>query len=374
MSAPDDTVIAYLKTAGLYSTFAAAAGVAKDAGVADVHVPTSGGKPKPVVGAAKTPEEEAAEAAAVTKSEDIAKRIAEVDVVFAKGEANLYVSRPLTPGSAQRLHEWAEAQGIQNVVPAELMHVTQVHSTAEVDTSNFKPLQTLIDIGDNRWLSTLGKDGKAVVMMFSSPEMSERFREAAKCGASWDFPSYMPHVTLSYDAGGVANAEASWGMMEAPTGPLQLGPEEFKQSNSTWVDDNGLAKSMPITVSKSDPDLRMIWGWASVSTLDGKVIVDKQGDVIPINELEKAAYDFTLYSRQHGDMHAKIGTGSMIESMVFTPEKAALGLVAKNAKGEQMTGWWVGFRVDDAHTWAEAKAGRLPEFSIGGRATPTQVA
>lgn len=362
----DQAVIDYLKANGLFDTFASAAGVSKstpDAG--DVHKPSASSKPKPAPTAGAKPEEDANAAAdAVDK-----RAIAAGDIVFAKADANLYVARWLTPESAQRLHEWAEAQGFKNVIPSELMHVTVVHSSTPV--TGMTPAQDSQLVGPGRWLSTLGKDGKALVMMFSSPDLQERFKQFKAAGATWDFPSYMPHITLSYDAGD--DAGAVWSMVEAPTFDLLLGPETFQDSNSNWVDDNGLVDKsfdLPFTVTKAEPDRQMLFGWASVSSVNGVEIIDKQGDIVPIEELEKAAYDFTLYSRQHGDMHERVGTGRLVESMVFTPEKAAVGLVAKNQNGEQMFGWWVAFKVDDPDVWAMAKAGKLPEFSIGGKATP----
>lgn len=416
VSDADRQLITYLKAGGLYDHLAAAAGVAKstpievgadimrranavqkDATVADVHVASDID-----ISTIKTdePEDDVLKALTISghkmremfqRTDDaiedsvqkllaqqtILKRIDDVDVVFSKGDANLFVSRPLTAGSAQRLHEWALAQGIKNVVPPELMHVTQVHSKAPVDTTKFTPQQTLVEVPtDMRWLSQLGKDN-ALVLFFSSAELQQRFKEAEAAGATWDFKSFMPHITLSYDTDAV-DAHL-YGMDPPPDFPLQLGPEEFKASNDNWVQENKLAKvddggfEFVIDIKKAAPDQQMIFGWASVSSINGQDIIDKQGDIVPVEELEKAAYDFTLYSRTHGEMHENIGTGRMIESMVFTPEKAALGVVAKNEKGEPMMGWWVGFKVENPQTWADARSGRLPEFSIGGRATPHSV-
>jgi hypothetical protein len=126
-----------------------------------------------------------------------------------------------------------------------------------------------------------------------------------------------------------------------------------------------------IHIAKVDPDQRLIFGWASVSQIDGEDVIDKQGDVIPIEELEKAAYEFMLRFRQHGDMHSDVGTGYAVESMVFTPEKAALGMVAK-VEGQQIYGWFVGFKIESDQVWKDIKGGIRPEFSIGGRASSTE--
>ena len=396
--AETDPVIAYLKKNGLYDTFKVAAGVAKDATVGDVHQTTALGneddpKKKPP---AKVPVAQNAPPKPATPALDgdapaggnasLAKRYREADdAPFFKGQANLYVNRPLTPASAQRLHDWAVVQGIPNVVPADLMHATQVHSTAEVDTDKFKPLSTLIDVGATRWLSQLGK-GNALVMFFDSPDMQQRFAEAVAAGASWDFPMFMTHITLSYDTGDID--AHMYGVGKAPDFPLQLGPEVFADSNDNWTSDNGLvAKAgdgfdFTMSVTKADADKQMIFGWLSITHVNGELIVDKQDDAIQLSDnpadgstgLESAAYDFVLHSREHGTMHAMRDTGKMVESIVFTPEKAAAGLVAKNEKGETIYGWWGGFLVQNAEVWKAYKNNELPEFSIGGHAKHVEIA
>lgn len=130
----------------------------------------------------------------------------------------------------------------------------------------------------------------------------------------------------------------------------------------------GAVWSIPLEIAKADPDRQMIFGWASVVTKNGKPIIDKQGDQIPVDELEKAAYDYVLESRDQGDMHRRTGVGKLIESMVFTAEKqAALGIDLGQV------GWFVGFKVTDADLWAAHKRGERPEFSIGGVAYPEEM-
>lgn len=125
------------------------------------------------------------------------------------------------------------------------------------------------------------------------------------------------------------------------------------------------AWSTPLDIRKIQPDKQLIFGWASVVEKAGVAVVDSQDDIIPVSELENAAYEFVLHSRQQGDMHATVGVGRLVESMVFTKEKQDvlgidLGMVA----------WWTGFRVDCPDVWAAHKRGDRPEFSIGGQAIP----
>jgi hypothetical protein len=128
------------------------------------------------------------------------------------------------------------------------------------------------------------------------------------------------------------------------------------------------AWSTTLQVTKADPDQQLIFGWASVVTKGGQPVIDHQSDIIPVEELERAAYDYVLYARDHSDMHREMGCGRLVESLVFTTEKqAALGIDLG------FEGWFVGFRIDDPGLWAAHKRGERPELSIGGTALPMPI-
>lgn len=143
------------------------------------------------------------------------------------------------------------------------------------------------------------------------------------------------------------------------------GGKTSKRDDAAGGDD---AWAIPFAIAKADADQGLVFGWASVVEENGRLIIDKQGDAILPEDLEKAAYDFVLHARQHGEMHKDIGTGRLVESMVFTTEKQALlginlGKVA----------WWTGFQIDDPGTRAAIKSGKFPEFSIGGSGRRVEV-
>ena len=114
-------------------------------------------------------------------------------------------------------------------------------------------------------------------------------------------------------------------------------------------------------IAKLDPEQRIVWGWASVVSENGKPVVDRQGDVIEIDELQRAAHDFIAFYRTGGAMHAKLGIGVVVDSIVFTDAvQQALGIEL----GRE--GWFVGMKVVDDATWEAVKAGEYEGFSIGG--------
>jgi hypothetical protein len=130
-----------------------------------------------------------------------------------------------------------------------------------------------------------------------------------------------------------------------------------KRDGSVW--------SIPVKLAKSDADRQLVFGWASVAkTPDGLHVVDVQGDLIPVEELETAAYAFAADGGTSGAMHKGGGFGTLVESVVFTDEKLAkMGI----PPGTVPTGWWVGFHLP-ADEFAKVKQGIYKMFSIQGRA------
>ena len=122
-----------------------------------------------------------------------------------------------------------------------------------------------------------------------------------------------------------------------------------------------------VEFSKVDEDKHEVFGWASVVELDGKPVVDRQGDWITPDEIENAAYKYVLNSRKGGHQHKRDGeaafhASNMIESIVFTPEKISkMGL-----PDDFPVGWWVGYKVHDGETWDKVKRGDVTGFSIHG--------
>lgn len=146
----------------------------------------------------------------------------------------------------------------------------------------------------------------------------------------------------------------------------------------------GVVKNMEWTgsISKVNEEKRQVFGWCSLSKVDGEPVVDRQNDYIPIEETEAAAYTYVLESRKGGDMHkrrAKTGlskgwdepvhTADLIESFVVTPEKLAqMGIESDKL------GWWVGFQVHDDAQWEMVKSGERTGFSVHGSGKRTAVA
>jgi hypothetical protein len=112
-------------------------------------------------------------------------------------------------------------------------------------------------------------------------------------------------------------------------------------------------------------DQQLVFGWANVSIqTDGTPPFDWQGDVIPTEVLEEAAYNYVLNFGTAGQNHEwDTECGWLIESMVFTKEKMnALGI----PEGIVPEGWFVGFYVPDPAVYKMIKDGTYNMFSIQG--------
>lgn len=119
-------------------------------------------------------------------------------------------------------------------------------------------------------------------------------------------------------------------------------------------------------ITKSYDDRHLAFGWASIAIKNnGEVVKDWQEDIIEPAELENAAYGFVELYREGGEMHERGGAAVLVESVVFTKEKAeAMGI----PEGILPTGWWIGFKVLDEDVWEKVKDGTYSMFSIEGTA------
>ena len=121
--------------------------------------------------------------------------------------------------------------------------------------------------------------------------------------------------------------------------------------------------SAPIEIAKADERQNLVFGWANVTFDKGNQVVDHQGHMIDVEELESAAYNFAVKYRKTGDNHKGEGFGELVESLIVTEEK-----IAKGGFPEEMLGkWWIGFRVPP-EDWDKVERGERSMFSIQGRA------
>jgi hypothetical protein len=166
----------------------------------------------------------------------------------AEGPQTLYVRRRLL--NAKNIIDWAKQQGFKTTLPEDDMHVTVVYSKTPVPW-NAMPRQDanpLVVPGDHtREVKPLGDQG-AVVLRFDSSKLNDRWQQHVDSGASHDFPSYQPHVTITWDAQGMEHDS-----IEPYDGPLVFGPEvreEIKGFDPKNVVEKVAGASRPVIASR----------------------------------------------------------------------------------------------------------------------------
>lgn len=154
------------------------------------------------------------------------RRLAKVEL------RTLYVSRPVL--NADQIVAWAKAQGFPTVVEPDELHVTIAFSRQLVDWNITGHLVDTVAEPATRpgsGLRYLARFGEATVLKFDSPALEQRWAEFIRAGASWDHPSYQPHITLSWQAPADLLVQASPYM-----GPIVLGAEKWAEVKDDWKD------------------------------------------------------------------------------------------------------------------------------------------
>lgn len=144
----------------------------------------------------------------------------------------LYVSRDVL--NASEVLAWAKAQGFGATLAASDLHVTIAYSKTPVDWMALgddwggeEDGGLKVREGGPRMVEQF--DGGAVVLAFSSSRLAWRHEAIKEAGASWDFPDYTPHITISYEPG-----ELDLSKVEPYRGVILLGPEIFAELDEDW--------------------------------------------------------------------------------------------------------------------------------------------
>ena len=145
----------------------------------------------------------------------------------------LYISRPVL--NAEAILAWARKQGLKKLVSASELHVTLAHSRAQIDWMKVPSAagwgfageaeKLIIPKGGARLVEPLG--ASALVLLFRNEALEWRHQAIRDAGASWDFPEYQPHITLTYDA--AANRRLNLDKVKPWRGQIVLGPEIFEE-------------------------------------------------------------------------------------------------------------------------------------------------
>jgi hypothetical protein len=124
------------------------------------------------------------------------------------GKKPRFVAASVDDDTRSKIATFIVANGIPNPIPTEELHTTILYSRQPTDDPKLKSSCRYIGkaVGFEVWDTKTenSKSGKALVMRVKCSDLEGRHKKLMKeLGASYDFPEYKTHITLSYDCGDV---------------------------------------------------------------------------------------------------------------------------------------------------------------------------
>lgn len=141
----------------------------------------------------------------------------------------LYVCRKVVNAAEILAHY--RAQGVGELVAADDMHVTITYSRQPVNWMQMGEAwesELKVNAGGARLMEAFGANQDTLVLAFVCSSLSWRHEGMVQAGASWDWPDYQPHVSISYAFDGDIESIEPW------RGEIKLGPEIFEAINENW--------------------------------------------------------------------------------------------------------------------------------------------
>lgn len=129
--------------------------------------------------------------------------------------------------NAKEVYDWYNNQGVE-VIPEDELHCTIAYSKKDFEYTISKDDIHVSEF--NSVLEPLGDDG-AIVLKIHSQELQDRFNRCIAAGATYDYPSYKPHITISYS--GIDNIND----IKQPDFDIILGDEYANPLNEDWKEE-----------------------------------------------------------------------------------------------------------------------------------------
>lgn len=131
----------------------------------------------------------------------------------------LYSYRKLL--NSEEFSYWLESNNIIDPIDSDSLHLTVAHSKNTPDF--FKPDDFLLLVPQaNRKIKVLGT---TLVLAVSSNYLEKRWKYYIDNGCIWDYDSYIPHISLSYNNKNCKNAK----LIEPFSGNILLSGEYIEQ-------------------------------------------------------------------------------------------------------------------------------------------------
>ena len=110
----------------------------------------------------------------------------------------VYAAYKVAPATTRNIILWARRQGFNSVMRPNKMHVTTVYSRKSIPTYNIS--NRSITARFERFQIFPEKDNTnfgTLVAVLHSPALVDRWAASLCCGATYDYPEYIPHLSLA---------------------------------------------------------------------------------------------------------------------------------------------------------------------------------
>lgn len=111
-----------------------------------------------------------------------------------ESSSGLYTFRRLNQQSSKFLYEWMKENRVPNPVSSNELHCTVVCSEVEILGYTVDP--TLVMLNPATYKIAIMNE--ALVIQFKSDPLVEQWQKAMNLGGKSKFPTFIPHITLSY--------------------------------------------------------------------------------------------------------------------------------------------------------------------------------
>ena len=220
-----------------------------------------------------------------------------------------------------------------------MTNVNKAQYATDIFTTEGEAYARSLDMGFEGVTHVSTYDGQAVYMPAESHEAYLAY--------------YAPQMTDAPSEGAESGSEDHMEVMEYALAAVVEAIMDFVMEKQETA----------LQVLKIDDDQRIIYGWASVTTYKGELVVDLQGDVIKTDTLHKSINEFMKGVRVGKLNHSGEQVGQIVHSFPMSKEICeALGIQSDKE------GWITGYHVTNDELWKAVKSGEYAEFSIGGRA------
>lgn len=110
-------------------------------------------------------------------------------------EKGIFASYRLHPVSVRNITAWANSIGLKDIVPENELHVTTTVSTVEIP---YSPSSSTLIIDPTTY--KIKRLANAVTLSFTCKALDQIHKAALSKGAVSPYSSFIPHLTLSYNA------------------------------------------------------------------------------------------------------------------------------------------------------------------------------